>query len=193
MEPPQSWLSEPDRFAHIAVSCAVFFVFIVVLTRLSGKRTSGNMNNFDWIITVGIGSLMASGILLRNVSMLDAMLAVSVLAGMQWLTTWLAMRSRRFAKWVKPQPRVLLHRGQMLDDQMVHERVTSDEVSAALRSAGLSRHDEAQCVVLETNGQFSIIPTAAGDLRHAGLVEGIAPDRFAATHISDDRRASREG
>ena len=104
MEPAQTWLSEPDRLFHVALSCAAFYVFIIILTRLSGKRTTGNMNNFDWIITVGIGSLMASGILLRNVSMLDAMLAVGVLAGLQWLTTSCAMRSERFARWVNPGP-----------------------------------------------------------------------------------------
>jgi len=157
MEPAQTWTSEPDRLLHVLASCVVFYVFIILLTRLSGKRTTGNMNNFDWIITVGIGSLMASGILLRHVSMLDAMLAVTTLAALQWLTTWGTMRSNRFAQWVKPRPRLLLQNGAMLDGEMRRERISRDEVEAALRDAGLGDCGEAAWVVIETNGQLTVI------------------------------------
>lgn len=158
MEPPQTWLSEPDRLLHILASCVVFFLYVVALTRISGKRTTANMNNFDWIITVGIGSLIASGILLRNVSMLDAMLAVAVLAGMQWLTTWAAMKSHRVARLVKPQPRLLVRDGKRLKASLQKERIAREELDAALRTSGLLTEANAAWVVIETNGQLSIIP-----------------------------------
>ncbi|SFQ97247.1 DUF421 domain-containing protein [Poseidonocella sedimentorum] len=188
MEPAQTWVSEPDRLLHILASCAVFYAYIILLTRLSGKRTTGNMNNFDWIITVGIGSLMASGILLRNVSMLDAMLAVAALTGLQWLTTWGALRSPRFARWVKPRPRLLWTDGRPLDAALRRERITDDEVESAMRQAGLARGDAAGWVVLETSGQLSVIPAggasgpADADLLHP--VAGSARDQGGET---DDR------
>ncbi len=159
---------------HIAASCVVFYYFIIVLVRLSGKRTTGNMNNFDWIITVAIGSIMASGLLLRKVSMLDSMLAVSVLAVLQWLTTWGALRSRRFARLVKPQPRMLLKDGRLLDRDMTYERVTEDEVKSALRAAGLSETDAAAWVVMETNGSLSVISKPGHAHLSGDLLEGVA-------------------
>lgn len=158
MEPAQTWISEPDRLLHIFLSSLVFFVFIIVVTRISGKRTTGNMNNFDWIITVGIGSLMASGILLRNVSMLDAMVAVASLAGLQWVTTWSVMHSSRVARLVKPLPRVLMKNGAVQREDMRRERIAHEELEAALRSAGLERSGTAAWVVIESNGQLSVIP-----------------------------------
>ena len=174
MEPAQTWLSEPDRLMHIAASCVVFYYFIIILVRLSGKRTTGNMNNFDWIITVAIGSIMASGLLLRNVSMLDAMLAVSVLAILQWLTTWSALRSKRFARLVKPQPRMLLKDGRLLERDMTYERVTEDEVKSALRAAGLAGTDAAAWVVMETNGTLSVIEKPDHTPTSSDLLEGVA-------------------
>lgn len=190
MEPPQTWVSEPDRLLHILASCVIFFVFIVGLTRLAGKRTTGNMNNFDWIITVGIGSLLASGILLRNVSMLDAMLAVAVLAGLQWVTTWGTLHSRRFARWVKPMPRVLLQEGEALDNGLRYERITDDELNSALRKAGLSRRADAAWVVIETNGQLSVIPHAdAAQPREADLIHPVAGTVRDGHPDQDDRGA----
>ncbi|MFN0263972.1 DUF421 domain-containing protein [Tepidamorphus sp. 3E244] len=157
MEPAQTWLSEPDRLLHIAASCAVLFFYIVALTRLSGKRTTANLNNFDWIITVGIGSLMASGILLRNVSMLDAILAVAVLAALQWLTTWAAMKSRRIARLVKSEPRILLENGTLHTAAVSSERISREEVDSALRRAGLPDRGDAAWVVIENNGELSVI------------------------------------
>ena len=173
MEPAQTWLSEPDRVLHVALSCFVFFVFIIFLTRVSGKRTTANMNNFDWIITVGIGSIMASGILLRNVAMLDALIAVLVLGLLQWCTTWLASRSRRFARIVKPRPRLLLHAGTRREDAMKSERITADELDAALRGAGLSCRDGAACVVIEANGQLSVISATGNSEDRPDLLKGV--------------------
>ena len=185
MEPAQTWISEPDRLAHVALSCVCFYVFIIVLTRISGKRTTGNMNNFDWIITVGIGSILSSGILLRNVSMLDAMLAVAMLAGLQWLTTWAAMRSRRFARWVKPQPRELVRDGVVLGAGLERERMTRDEIHSAIRSAGLERLSGVRSVILETNGQLSVVPLGPAGARprdpEDDLTEEVAAGRERST------------
>lgn len=191
MEPAQSWTSDTDRLLHLLASCLVFYVFIIALTRLSGKRTTGNMNNFDWIITVGIGSLMASGILLRNVSMLDAMVAIAALAGLQWLTTWGALRSTRFARWVKPRPRVLLREGRLLDAELRRERITGDEVKSALRRAGLARSDEAAWVVIETTGQLSVIRCGEGQgSAEADLLHPVAGSVRDAREPTDVREES---
>ena len=103
-------LSEPAHVLSIAISAAFFFVFIVVLVRVIGKRSTSQLNNFDWIINITVGSLAASGILLRDVHLLDAALAIAVLAGLQMLTTWSVLRSDLASKIVKAQPVLLTTR-----------------------------------------------------------------------------------
>lgn len=76
------------RLAEVSANAFLFYVLIVVMVRVVGKRTTSELNNFDWIINVAVGSLAASGILLRNVATLDAVAAIVVLAACQFLTTW---------------------------------------------------------------------------------------------------------
>ena len=77
----------------------------------------------------------------------------------------------------------MLYEGVLLGAEMAHERVTRAEVISALRAAGLSRLSDARCVVLETNGQVSVIPRGGpddqGTSRDDGLLMGVDPGDLA--------------
>ena len=85
----------------------------------------------------------------------------------------LSVRSPRFSALVKSEPRLLLHRGRFLDGALRDERVTRDEVLAALRTQGVADAGDAAAVVLETDGSLNVIrdaPAGAG----ASTLEGVA-------------------
>jgi uncharacterized membrane protein YcaP (DUF421 family) len=148
---------------EVIVSAPLLYVLVVAAVNISGKRTTGQMNNFDWIVTVAIGSIVASGIVIRTVSVVEAATAATILFGMQWIATRLAVSSDRVGKALKTEPRVLLSRGAFLPDNMKAERITEDEVIAAVRKAGYTDLNEIAWVILENDGQFSIIRREEGD------------------------------
>lgn len=147
----------------IGLSCLAVYIGIVVLVRISGKRTTSQMNNFDWIITVALGGLVTSGILLKNVSVADALFAATCLISLQWIMTSVVLRSPFICKLVKAEPRLLVNNGEMLYDNMRSERISEAEILSALRENGLHELDQAKWVVLETDASFSVI--AANDDR----------------------------
>ena len=170
-----------SRIGGIALSSLFFWLLIVVLIRLSGKRTTSQMNNFDWIITVAIGSLAASGILLEGVTLVDASVAILVLGLCQFGVTWLVVRSDRFAKIVKAEPELLLHKGEYLEEPMKRTRVTKSEIDAALRENGIVDAKDASWVILETDGTLSVIPRQDVSVGDAATLEGVAkPPRIGA-------------
>ena len=65
MEEIAGWYSNSDKMINIAIGAIFFYFLIVILVRILGKRTTSQMNNFDWIINIAVGSLAASGILLE--------------------------------------------------------------------------------------------------------------------------------
>ena len=142
-----TWFSGWDKLGTIAVTALTFYIYVVALVRIFGKRTTNQLNNFDWIITFAIGSIVASGILLEEVTVLDSALA-----------TWTVLRSRFASKMVKSDPTLLLHKGRFIESAMNHTRVSEEEIRAVLRSKGMFSVDEANWVILETNGTFSVMP-----------------------------------
>ncbi len=133
---------------------------LIALLRLSGKRTLSEMNAFDFIVTIAIGSVLATVMLNKSVALADGVLAFALLIGLQYLITILALRSKRVSQWVKATPSLIVYNGEILTETMHKERISEDEVYAALRQKGVASIDQAKAVVLEADGSLSIICAA---------------------------------
>lgn len=146
-----------DGLLRTLVSAPIIYASIIAFVRLTGKRSTSQMNNFDWIVTVALGSISASGIILENVTILEALLAVGLLLGLQWLLTKALLYSTWLRYLVKAEPKLLVHSGEYLVGAMREERVTRDEILAAVRAHGLTTVDDAQWIILENDATFSVI------------------------------------
>lgn len=139
------------------------YLTLIVILRATGKRTLSKMNAFDLVITVAFGSALSSILLTKSVTLADGVLALAMLAGLQYSVTWLSVRSEKIQKLVKDTPRMLFYKGNFLDDALKKERVTREEIMAAARRGGISDLGEVDAVILETDGSFSVLKnTGAG-------------------------------
>ncbi|WP_419898961.1 DUF421 domain-containing protein [Roseomonas sp. USHLN139] len=149
------------------------YAALVLMLRISGKRTLAKLNAFDLIVTVALGSTLATVLLNNSVALAEGVLAFALLAGLQYVVAWLSVRSDRFDRLVKSEPSLLLHEGRMLEGMMREQRVTRDEVLAALRASGVASPAAAAAVVLETDGTLSVIPAAAAASGTVEVLRGV--------------------
>lgn len=133
------------------------YASLVFILRISGRRTLSKMNAFDFVVTIALGSTLATILLNRDVALADGVLAFALLVGLQYAITWTSVRARWFRRLVTGEPVLLLYRGAYLHDALRRERVTEDEVRAALRSDGVGDMARVGAVVLETDGSFSVV------------------------------------
>lgn len=138
------------------------YLALVLLLRVSGKRTLSKMNAFDFIVTVALGSTLATVLLSSSVSLARGVLAFAVLILLQFVITWLSARSSTVRRLVKAEPTLLVHKGEFLTGAMKQERVTEEEVRAAMRSQGISAVEEVEAVVLETTSDLSVVMQPSG-------------------------------
>lgn len=142
---------------RVVVVGPLAYAILVLVLRVSGKRTLAKLNAFDLIVTVALGSTLATVLLSKSVALAEGVLAFATLAGMQFAVAWLSVRSPRFSDFVKSEPTLLLRDGCFLRDAMRRQRVTENELAAALRNHGVGDAEKVAAVVLETDGTFSII------------------------------------
>ena len=141
---------------RIALAVPLLYGAVVGFVRLSGKRTTSQMNGFDWVVTVALGSLVASGILPGGPSTIEAILAIAILLALQWLVTLAVSRSEAAEQAVKATPRLLLRNGEPLHEAMRAERINDAELRAAVRAAGHTRMEDVEWVILETDASLSV-------------------------------------
>jgi uncharacterized membrane protein YcaP (DUF421 family) len=136
------------------------YAALVIILRVSGKRTLTKLNAFDLVVTVALGSTLATIVLSKDVALLEGVLALALLVSLQGIITWLSVRSSWFRDLVKSEPTLLFREGEFLPGAMRRQRITREEVMAAIRSSGMPDPAQVAAVILETDGSISIIPDA---------------------------------
>lgn len=142
---------------RILVVGTLAYVGLVVLLRASGKRTLAKMNAFDFVVTVALGSTLATVLLTGQVSLAEGLLGLGLLVALQFAVAWLGVRLGGVRKAVKSQPTLLVRDGRLLEDALHAERVTRGEILQAVRATGFGGLDRVDAVVLETDGTFSVV------------------------------------
>lgn len=161
MLPDGTFYSGGGSIVRVAVVGVLAYTALVVFLRITGKRTLSKMNAFDFVVTVALGSTLATIILSKDIALAEGVLALALLVLVQYAVTWTSVRFKRFESWVKSEPCLLFHDGAFLEDAMRRERVTRDEVLAAMRQAGHNDPVQVSSVVLETDSSISVIAAAA--------------------------------
>jgi uncharacterized membrane protein YcaP (DUF421 family) len=151
-------LQNPSDLIRVAVVGVLAYLTLILFLRVSGKRTLAKMNAFDLIVTVALGSILATTMLSSDVSLMEGLAAFIILIGLQFVIAWLSVKSSTVSGWVKSEPTLLFHQGQFLKQALRRERVTEDEVRAAVRNQGIATMAAVEAVILETDGSFSALP-----------------------------------
>lgn len=162
-----------EPVGRILVVGTLAYVAMILLLRVTGKRTLTQMNAFDFIITVALGAALGRILTARSVALVEAVTAFVLLILLQYVVTRLQVRSARFAHIVTAPPALLYYRGRILHDAMRRERVTEAELRTAIREQGAGSLEEVEAVVLESNGKFAVVKS--GRLGDGSALERLQP------------------
>lgn len=149
---------------RILAAAVLAYAWVVLVLRLAGKRSLAKLNAFDLVVTVALGSTLASVVMSKDLPLIEGMLAFVVLTSLQWLVARLSVSVGWFRRLIRSEPRLLFEDGRYREAAMKTERLTHSEVEAAIRSAGFGRLEDVSAVVLETDGSMSVIARTDQDL-----------------------------
>lgn len=152
------WFDSWSDIINVVISAIVGFSALVLFLRLAGKRTLSKMNAFDFIITFSLGTILATTILSADVSISEGLAALLAVIGLQYIVTFLEVRSDLFQRIIKSKPTLLFENGAFQYDKMKIERISKVEVLAAMRYKGFADRGAVRFVLLETDGRLSVIP-----------------------------------
>lgn len=147
---------------RILVVGPLAYIGVLVVLRVSGKRTLSKMNAFDLVVTIALGSALSTTILSRDTAVLDGLVAIALLVALQYVVALVSSRWPRAERMVKSEPRVVVRKGVIIEEAAREERVSQREIEQAVRNGGAANVGEVEYVILETDGTFSVISSSAG-------------------------------
>jgi uncharacterized membrane protein YcaP (DUF421 family) len=136
----------------------VIYAVLMVLFRITGKRSLGQITTFDFVLLLIISEAIQNGMVGPGYSITNALVLVVTLVTVDVVLSLVKRRSPRLEQFLDGTPMVIVEQGHPLRDRMDKERVDESDVLSAARREGLERMAQIKYAVLERNGQISIIP-----------------------------------
>jgi uncharacterized membrane protein YcaP (DUF421 family) len=139
----------------------VAFCFVVLLTRLIGRRELSSLQPFDLILLIVIGDLVQQGVTQNDMSVTGLVLAIGMFAVLTLAASYLGFRFPRFRPVLEPEPLILVEDGNVIEKNLQKERMTPEELAAEARLQQIDSLTNVKWAVLESSGQISFIPKSS--------------------------------
>ena len=141
----------------IVVRAFFAFVFVVILTRVMGRRELSSMQPFDLILLIVLGDLIQQGVTQSDYSFTGLMLSGGTFALLTVAVSYLVFRVKRLRPVFEAEPLVLVEDGQIIERNLRRERMTPEEVAAEARLQQIPNIQSIRWAVLESSGKISFI------------------------------------
>jgi uncharacterized membrane protein YcaP (DUF421 family) len=135
---------------------AVYFL-VLVGVRLSGKREVGQMTPFDLTLLLLLSNSVQNAMTGSDNSLAGGAVAAVTLLVLNYLIAEVAGVNRRFRKFIKGQPSLLIHNGEIITSHCAREHISIDDIQQGLREHGISSVKEVAVGVLEVDGSISFL------------------------------------
>lgn len=134
------------------------YVILLVMLRLSGKRTVGQSTPFDLLVIVLLGTAVQNSLIGEDYSLLGGLLLAATLIACNWLVGFLTARSERLDRAIEGSPVLLGRNGELFKPAMRAQDLSQLDVDEALRENGLADISDAALVTLEVDGRITVVP-----------------------------------
>jgi uncharacterized membrane protein YcaP (DUF421 family) len=135
---------------------AVVYIFLLVILRVTGKRQVGQLAPFDLVLLLVLSNALQNSMNGGDNTVTGGVISAVSLVSLNWLLGYATFRSKKLGRFVEGRPQVIVHNGHVYRDVMASERLTQDELDAAIRLAGCASIHDVHFAILENNGQISV-------------------------------------
>jgi uncharacterized membrane protein YcaP (DUF421 family) len=141
----------------IVIRTVAVFFFLLVLTRVIGRRELSSLEPFDLILLIVLGDAVQQGLTQDDYSVTGALLVVGTFAVLQVFVSWIGYRFPRARPILEGEPIIVVQEGKLIERNVRRERLTVAEIAEEARNQQIATLDDVQWAVLETNGRISFI------------------------------------
>lgn len=155
----EKWFAfELTSLIAIVLTAIGIYLATIIFTRIAGKRSFSKMSSFDFAMTVALGSMIATTVLSKSVSLWNGIIGLGIVYLLQ-LSVAILRRFKIIRDAVDNAPLLLMDGQEILHENLKKARVTEEDLRSKLREANVIRLKEVRAVVFEATGDISVLHT----------------------------------
>ena len=144
------------KYLTVTFRSVFFYIVIVLVYKLMGKREIGELSIIDLIVSMFIAELVAISIENYDKTILISLIPIIILVSLQILTSKLSLKNKKIRDILDGKPSIIINRGKVNFKEMYKQRYNIDDLLSQLRNQSIKSIEEVDYAILETNGKLSI-------------------------------------
>ncbi len=144
---------------------------ILIIFRLMGKREIGELSVLDLVVFIMIGEMAVVAIENHSEPVVNTLLPMVVLLGIQIALALFSLHSNRFRKLIDGKPSILISKGKIDEKEMRKQRYNFDDLLMQLRSKDIDNIADVEFAILETSGELSVVKKSKNKNKPASYTE----------------------
>ncbi|MDT7829052.1 DUF421 domain-containing protein [Pricia sp. S334] len=165
---------EPWTIVQMGVAALCIYIYIMLVTRIAGKRTFAKMTSFDFAVTIAMGSILADAVNKPVSSLMPAFVSLALLAFLQVLFAKILSSSDKVENLATNTPILLMKDGEIFEKNLNKALVSRADLMGKLREANVLQLSEVRAVVFETTGDISVLHTTENTELEEVIMEDVS-------------------
>lgn len=143
-------------YGEIVFRTIVMYLYTIVLARLIGQGSVGQIGPFEFVLVIAVGSAAGDPMFYPDVGLAQGIAVITVVMVMHRITAYLIAKSRRLERTVEGMPLLVVKEGEVVEQALSTGTLTKRELMALLRLNGVRNTGEVECAYFETSGRLSV-------------------------------------
>jgi len=156
----------------VSIRTAILYLLVVLTMRLMGKRQIGELQPYEFVITIMISDLASLPMQDSRLPLLQGIIPIITLLFLKTILTQIGLKFQSTRKFVDGEPCILIHKGRINYSTLKKQQLNIDELLEELRLANYFNLDEIQYAILENDGQMSILPVDYNSSKKSNFEKG---------------------
>ena len=141
----------------VVLRALIVFVVLIAGVRLMGKRTIGELQPYEFVITLAVADLACTPMQDVSVPLLYGIVPILVLFVVHFLLTLLTTRSMRFRKFLNGKPFIVIDGDGINSECLTKLNLSVNDLLSLIRQQGYFSIPEISYGIIETNGKLSLL------------------------------------
>lgn len=154
---------QPPLFLlEVVFRTAIMYAYMLFAARFLGKRGTGQLTVFDFIVVILLGSAAGDPMFYDDVPILHGIIVITIVVLVERVINHIANRNRRLEEFIESTPTLLIKDGAVLTDALDREEISYRELMMELRQRGIRNTGEVECAFIEPSGEMSVFTYEEG-------------------------------
>jgi len=147
-----------DKILQTAAASLIAIIALFVLTRIMGKKQMAQLNFFDYVVGISIGSIASEYAVVRAIHVSEGLTALAVFTLFSIVLSYVSMKSYRGRKLLDGTPVILVENGKIIEANLKKTKVNINDFLEECRQKDIFDIAGIEFAIMETSGRLSILP-----------------------------------